>query len=81
MLRWDRYRFDKKRTGAHYTELVFFHPMGSVGHVVDYSESESRNIDTLFSCSGRTSTYLTKSESGLVMPNLCFCIWWDQLIA
>jgi hypothetical protein len=34
MLRWDWYRFHKKRTGTHYAELVFLHPVGSAGHVV-----------------------------------------------
>jgi hypothetical protein len=34
MLRWDRYRFDKKRTRKHYVELVFLHPVGSTGYVV-----------------------------------------------
>jgi hypothetical protein len=34
MLGWDQYRFNKKRAGAHYTELVFLHLMGSTGDVV-----------------------------------------------
>jgi hypothetical protein len=34
MLGWDRYRFDKKCAGTCYDELVFFDPVGSVGHVV-----------------------------------------------
>jgi hypothetical protein len=34
MLVWDRYRFDKKRVGTRYTELVFLHPVRSVGHVM-----------------------------------------------
>jgi hypothetical protein len=34
MLGWDRYGFDKKRTGACYAELLVLHPEGSAGHVV-----------------------------------------------
>jgi hypothetical protein len=34
MLGRDRYRFHKKRVGTRYAELVFFHLVGSAGHVV-----------------------------------------------
>jgi hypothetical protein len=34
MVWWDRYGFKKNRVRAHYTELVFLHPVGSAGHVV-----------------------------------------------
>jgi hypothetical protein len=34
MFRWDRYGYDKKRAGIHYTELVFLHPVGSAGDIV-----------------------------------------------
>jgi hypothetical protein len=27
MLRWDRYRFDKKRATTHYAKPVFLHPV------------------------------------------------------
>jgi hypothetical protein len=36
MLVWERYRFDKKRVGTHYAELVFVHPMGYRGDVVHF---------------------------------------------
>jgi hypothetical protein len=34
MLRWDQFRSHKKRTRIRYAELVFLHPVGSLGHVV-----------------------------------------------
>jgi hypothetical protein len=40
MLQSDWYGFDKKRFRTHYAELVFLHPLGSVGHVVHASASE-----------------------------------------
>jgi hypothetical protein len=44
----DRYEFHKKRDATHYVELVFFYPMGSMGHVVYSGASGSRNVGTLF---------------------------------
>jgi hypothetical protein len=38
----------KKLAGTRYTKLVFFHPMGYVGHVVHSSASGARNIDAEF---------------------------------
>jgi hypothetical protein len=34
MLEWDWYGFNEKHAGTSYTELVFLHPEGFVGHVV-----------------------------------------------
>jgi hypothetical protein len=34
ILGWDQYGLHKKRAGTRYAELVFFHPVGFVGHVV-----------------------------------------------
>jgi hypothetical protein len=48
MLRSDRYGLDKKRVGTHYAELVFLHPVGSVGHVVQSNAFGEHNGDALF---------------------------------
>jgi hypothetical protein len=40
--------FHKKCAGTHYVELVFLHPVGSAGHVVDSAASGARNVGTLF---------------------------------
>jgi hypothetical protein len=58
--------------GIHYTELVFLHPMGSVGHVVLFGGSERETSLHYFSCSGGTGSYSTKSALGHVTLNLCF---------
>jgi hypothetical protein len=34
MLGWDPYRFYEKRTGMHFAELVFLHPVRFAGHIV-----------------------------------------------
>jgi hypothetical protein len=48
LLGWDRYRFNKKHAGIRYVELMFLHPVGSVGHVVHSSASGLQNVDALF---------------------------------
>jgi hypothetical protein len=30
-----------------------------------------------FSCSGGPGMVFIKTVLGHIMPNLCFCIWWD----
>jgi hypothetical protein len=48
ILWWDRYEFYKKLAGTRYAELVFLHPVVSVGHVVHSGASGARNFDALF---------------------------------
>jgi hypothetical protein len=77
MLEWDRYGFNKMRTRIRYSELVFFNPMGSVGHVVHSITFAVRNINALF-CKLRWDKYrFDKKALGHITMNLCFCIWWD----
>jgi hypothetical protein len=48
MLKWGRCGFHKKRARTRDAELAFFHPVGSVSHVVHSCASEVRNVDALF---------------------------------
>jgi hypothetical protein len=75
MLWWEC--LQKKRIGTHYAELVFLHPVGSVGHVVDSGVSGARNVDTVFFMLEWDWYGFYKSVSGHVTPNLFFCIRWD----
>jgi hypothetical protein len=48
MVWWPQCVFHKKRARTHFTELVFFHPLGYTGHVVHSGASGARNVDALF---------------------------------
>jgi hypothetical protein len=65
---------------SHYTELVFFHSVGFVGHVVHSGGSGAQNIDALFSFLGGHGAVFTRSAMGHIVPNLCFCIQWDMWV-
>jgi hypothetical protein len=59
----------QKDIGIPYAELVFLHPVVSVGHVVHSGAFGVLNIDTLFSCSGGMSKDSTKNVMGHVKMN------------
>jgi hypothetical protein len=80
MLGWDRCGFHKKRSGTHYTKLVFLHPLRSVAHVVYSSAFGTQNVNALFFIIGWPIVVSVKSTSRHVMPNLCFCVRWDQRV-
>jgi hypothetical protein len=41
-------RFDKKRVGTRYAELMVLHPVGAVCHLVHSGASGEQNVDRLF---------------------------------
>jgi hypothetical protein len=68
-----------KCTPRHDVKLVFLHLMGSEGQVV-YSVRLSRTTSMhYFSCINWIGIDSTKSASGHVMSNFCFCIRWDMI--
>jgi hypothetical protein len=72
LLEWDRDIFHKKRTGTHYAKIVFLHPVGFVGHVVDVGASGLRDINALFSCSGALGAFPEKVCWGTVHQTSVF---------
>jgi hypothetical protein len=48
MLGWDQIGFHKKHAETPYDELVFLHPVGFAGHIVDSRASGVQNVDALF---------------------------------
>jgi hypothetical protein len=71
-MEWDRYGFDKKSHGTRYTELVFLHVVGSVGHVVHFGASGTRNVIALFFILGRDRYRFAKERVGTRYAELVF---------
>jgi hypothetical protein len=63
-----------------YTELVIFHPCDPLCDVLHSCTSRVQNIDALFFMLSGPDTDTTKSVSGYVVPNFCFCIPCDLLV-
>jgi hypothetical protein len=74
MLGLDRYGFDKKRVGTCYAELVFLHPVRSMGDVVHSSVSRAQNVDALFFNLGCTRYGFHKNRYGTCYVELLFRI-------
>jgi hypothetical protein len=69
---WDRYGFNKKHAGSHYTEVVFLHPVGSAGHDVHSAASGSQNINALFLMIGWNWYGFHKMRAGTCYVELMF---------
>jgi hypothetical protein len=79
MLWWDRYRFDKKRTGTHYAELVFLHSMRYAGDIVHSGAFGARKIDFLFFILGWDRCGFYKKCVGTRYAELVFfMLEWDH---
>jgi hypothetical protein len=74
MLRWAHDSFHKKRTGTRYANLVFLHPVGSAGHMVNSGASRLRNINALFFMLGWDWYGFDKKRA----RTLVFMIRWDR---
>jgi hypothetical protein len=72
MLEWERYGFHKKSTGTRYAELIFLHPVGSVGQVVNFVASSAWNIGTLFLIQSGPGEVSIKSAPASGLDGWCF---------
>jgi hypothetical protein len=75
MLGWAPCKCHKKHAGTCYTELMFSHAL--VWSVDNALHSRHEMSTHYFSCSCGPRAVSTKSMSGHVTSNLCFCIRWD----
>jgi hypothetical protein len=90
VLKWAQCGFHEKRTGTCYAELVFLYLVGSVSHVVHFSVSGPRNINTLFfmhgcarcgflkKCIATCYAELLFLRSGRVTSMHYFCMLWSD---
>jgi hypothetical protein len=69
----------KKDVGTRHAKLVFLHPVGSTGNVVQSVSSGCETSTHHFLCLGRCGVGPTKSTPGHVTTNLCFSIRVDAL--
>jgi hypothetical protein len=72
MLGWARCGLHKKLVGTRYSEHVFLHMVGSVGHVVHSSASGARNVNALFFMLGWERYRFDKKSDGTRYAELVF---------
>jgi hypothetical protein len=72
MLRWERSGFHKKHAKTHYTEVMFLHPVGSVGHVVHSRTPGAQNVIALFFMLGWDRYGFDKKRTGTHYAELVF---------
>jgi hypothetical protein len=65
-------RFHKKRIGIRYTELVYLHPVESVGHVVHSRAFRARNLEAIFFILGWARCGFYKKRAGTRCVELVF---------
>jgi hypothetical protein len=71
MLRWDPYGFHKKCVETCYAELMFLHPVASMGHVLHFCASGTRNINALFFTVGWDRYGFLKKARGDTLRRTC----------
>jgi hypothetical protein len=64
----------KKAGGTRYIELVFWHQVGSVGHIVHSGASGVQNVDALFFMLGWDRYGFAKMRIGTHYEQHVFCI-------
>jgi hypothetical protein len=77
VLRLVRCGFHNQRDRTCYSELVFLHPVGSLGHVVHFSASRARDVDALFFMPGWARCGFHRKRARTRYVEVEFCIQWD----